>query len=163
MMKVIALVLAIAVAAFPSTSAACITFYTVPPAKGTTKVYGAYTYTGITAATDIENYNNMLYYSSTAASAATATPDGRLTGSLSLKSGTGIISMEFFKTKSWLTTYFGKGPTEAVANVVTGGTGCFSGYQGTATRTIFSDTSKGKVFKWSICPTATKTCSAAGA
>jgi hypothetical protein len=45
-----------------------------------------------------------------------------------------------------------------VANVVTGGSGCFAGRSGTTKRSIAQATPL--IFKWDICPQVTKTCAA---
>ncbi len=159
MMQTLTLILTLAVVAYQA-SAACVTVYTLPPIKTTSFASGKYTYTGIKNGTDVQTYNNLMYYSLTSAKAATATPDGRLTGILSLGTNTGTLAVEFFKTGSWITTYFGKG-TQAAANLVTGGTGCFAGFTGTATRTVAQP--KPVIFKWDFCPQAAKTCAAGSA
>ncbi len=158
MMNVLTLILAAATVAFQA-SAACITVYTLPPISTKSFSGGKYTYTGITNATDIQNYNNLMYYSLSSAKAATATPDGRLTGFLSLVTNTGTLAMEFFKTGSWATVYFRKGDT--TPNPVTGGTGCFAGFTGTAVRTTAQ--AKPLIFQWDLCPQAAKTCASGSA
>jgi hypothetical protein len=161
MIKGLTLLLVALIAA--TVSGQCVTVFTRPPASGTASYSGgAYVFTGIVTSPGggTQDYNNMLYYSFAAAKAATAVPNGRLVGMLSMSTGTGTMAFEFFKTKSWIASFFGKGPS-MVGNVVTGGTGCFAGRTGTTNRTIAQATPL--IFKWDICTQATKTCATGSA
>jgi hypothetical protein len=162
MIKGLTLLLVALIAATVS-GQSCVTVFTRPPTSGTASYSsGRYVYTGIVTSPGggTQDYNNMLYYSLTAAKAATAVPNGRLVGMLSMSTGTGNMAFEFFKTGSWIASFFGKGPT-MVGNVVTGGTGCFAGRTGTTSRTIAL--ASPLIFKWDICTQATKSCAAGAA
>ena len=152
-MKLIIVLLIAAMAHGTSAQAVCNDFWT----RGLATVAGGKNFTGIQTRAEIQDYNNPLYFSEADAKAATAAPAGRFTGIMSVANGIGIFGFEFFKTKSWMSIVFGRGVNEIAPDVITGGTGCYSKAQGTATRVTVPDVTP-PMFKWTICLEPQKKC-----
>jgi hypothetical protein len=159
MMKIIALLMAIAaIVVQPSQAAvACFNQYT----RGQAGTSGGKTFTGITNSTTSprkELYNNPLYYSEAAAKAgftSTNIAKGRLSGALPMSSYVGPITFDFFKGGDQIVTTFTKSTGKAV---IKSGKGCYAGITGSATRVLLSGTTLPKYFTWIFCPKVAPSC-----
>ena len=156
MMKIAALLLALiaAITVNPSEAAlACFKHWT----RGQAGKSGTQVFTGITLGSTTENYNNPVYYSLTAAKTgfkSTNPAKGRFSGKMPVSTGIGKMVFDFFKDGSKMLVTFTK---TTGLGVITGGSGCYLGMKGKATRkTIVA--APIKVFEWTYCPTVATKC-----
>jgi hypothetical protein len=118
---------------------------------------GTYTYTGITNGTNVENYNNPLWYSAAAAQKGFSSSNptkGRLSAALPTSTYMGPMTFDFFAKKDQIKITFTKSTGKGT---ITSGKGCYDGITGTATR-VQVGTSLPKVFEWTFCPKVAPKC-----
>ena len=126
---------------------------------------GGQTFGGITNGTTTEDYNNPIWYTlANAQTGLSVAAKGRLSGSLDKATLVGPLKFTFFARRRFF--FFFRRPAESIsftftkatgAATITGGTGCYSGITGTATRTRIGNSTPA-VFDWKFCPPAAISC-----